>query len=61
MLTYRNLLEILQSLTPEQLEQNVTVRNFDAEYHGVMSVKTNFYDDVLDEGHVFLDETTRLP
>jgi len=55
-MTYKELLEQLQSLTPEQLNQTVTIKDvFHDEFHGVE--ETAFTDetvDVLDEGHFYL-------
>jgi hypothetical protein len=53
-MTYSQLLNILQSATEEELNQNVTVRVFD-EYVPIIAMpKTGQDCDVLDPGHLLL-------
>ena len=54
-MNYQQLLKQLQLLTPEQLQQTVTVhlQNED-EYFEINSTDTTLEDDVLDEGSFFL-------
>ena len=64
MLTYAQLLDQLQTLTPEQLAQTVTVYNLDnMETFGMLGADTTGQEDeqdlrperdVLDEGHFYL-------
>jgi hypothetical protein len=60
MKTYRDLLAHLQTLAPEQLDQDVTVFDLDTdEYrplfkHNPIGVATAETNDVLDTGHVYL-------
>lgn len=54
-LTYRTLKKYLDSLSDEQLDDNVTVylSEYD-EYYPVEAVYTSESDDVLHSGHVYL-------
>ena len=54
-MNYQQLLKQLQLLTPEQLQQTVTVhlQNED-EYFAIDSTDTTLEDDVLDEGSFLL-------
>ena len=55
-MTYRELLEKLKQLTPDQLEQDVTVYLSDLdEYHPAWQVDVaDEEQSVLDEDHIFL-------
>ena len=55
-MTYKELFEQLQSLTPEQLNQTVTIKDVSHdEFHGVEETAfTDGTEDVLDEGHFYL-------
>ncbi len=58
--TYAQLLEALKGLTAEQLNSNITVVDSTGEYHGIQfDLKQEEEDDVLDQGHPFL-ETNRF-
>lgn len=54
-LTYQQLFEKLQSMTPKQRQDNVSVcvANED-EFYPVKSIDTQDGDDVLDDGHIYL-------
>jgi hypothetical protein len=55
-LTYKGLLDRLQSLTPEELAQTVTVFvGSQDEYYSVPSVDVTNEADVLDKGHLYLN------
>lgn len=54
-MTYNELLEILNSMTPDQLNQNVTVCVTDQEeYWMIDQARVSLDNDVLDDGHVYL-------
>lgn len=50
-MTYRELLEQLQKLSPEQLGQDVTVYDFDGAEFYPASFLPSVHTDVLDEEH----------
>ena len=53
--TYRQLKAVLNTLTDEQLEANVTVKDIPGdEYYGVCGFGFEEEDDVLDKGHPFI-------
>ena len=54
-MTYKNLLEFLQTLTAEQLAQTVSVYDCTQdEYHPSQDVTFTVGDDVLDDNHPIL-------
>ena len=55
-MTYKELLEALNKLNPEQLNQTATV--YDGlvdEFYPVNGCNTNTFDDRLDEDHFFIE------
>ena len=54
MITYRELLEKLKTLSSEQLDSDATVK-IDDEYHAINSYREEEETDVLDKGHPFLE------
>jgi hypothetical protein len=54
-MTYKNLLEFIKTLSPEQLEQNVAIYDCEHdEYHPSHSATFTVGDDVLDDNHAIL-------
>lgn len=54
-MTYKELLEQLQQLSPERLEDTVTVHDpYQDEYIAVVHTATTTETDVLDENHFYL-------
>lgn len=52
MLTYSDLLAILQKFSPDELQQTATIHLVQSdEFFGVESVETSDNADVLDKGH----------
>jgi len=59
--TYGELLEVLNGLTSEQLEQDITFKDKDEEYYGMeVIVSEESEDDVLDKGHAFLEINAKI-
>lgn len=55
-LTYHELLNRLQQLTPEQLNQSVTVHHGSTdEFYAVHATDVTYMDDVLDTNHFYLE------
>ena len=52
---YKKILEVLQQMTPEQLEQDAIILDVEQdEFFPVTGVGEEKFDDVLDKGHIFL-------
>ncbi len=60
-LTYRELKAALETLSEENLDDDVTVYlSHEDEYYGISQTGTSEEDDVLDKGHFFL-ATAKMP
>ena len=52
-MTYQELLLVLQAMTKEQLEMDVTISRYE-DYYSVNGVKFSDADDILNLGHPYL-------
>lgn len=56
MLTYRKLLEYIQSLPEDNLDDNVSIFDVDSkEFYSAKRWKLMKDDDVLDKGHAYIE------
>jgi len=51
--TYRELLEALKELTPEQLDMTATVYVYGEDFYPINNIGLTTEDDILDEGHPY--------
>lgn len=53
-MTYGELLTMLQAMSADRLQDNATI-NLDGEFYPVKDIVTQQGNDVLDDGHIYLD------